>query len=164
MSNGASLSHPCRAQGPSWKRRQRGLERNWLLSIRVPLPSWTHSLLSRAWAKSRHQYFIVQWGGALETPPLTEEPLTVDRCWGSKFSIRVWLLVGWPVDNSMPLSTQSAQLNGLLLLFKKKKKDTTLGGDGKAGMDLGGVREDEREVNVIKTYFIYMHAYKISKE
>lgn len=46
----------------------------------------------------------------------------------------------------------------------KKKKDTTLGGDGKAGMDLGGVREDEREVNVIKTYFIYMHAYKISKE
>lgn len=48
--------------------------------------------------------------------------------------------------------------------LKKKKKDTTLGGDGKAGMDLGGVREDEREVNVIKTYFIYMHAYKISKE
>lgn len=67
----------------------------------------------------------------------------------------------------MPLSTQSAQIRfgGLLLLFKKKKKkDTTLGGDGKAGMDLGGVREDEREVNVIKIYFIYMHAYKISKE
>lgn len=67
----------------------------------------------------------------------------------------------------MPLSsTQSAQIRfgGLLLLLKKKKKDTKLGGDGKAGMDLGGVREDEREVNMIKIYFIYKHACKIFKE